>query len=166
MPLTTYTTYAEVRSALGVSATEVNDTVLAQEQWATLLDEDLYAVAEGLPAYFAVVTAIDPGSRTTRQTRFLNMARLFAATAAAKNMLASLPLFSVTRLADGRAEFERANDAYKDVRDSVLGLYASLKAKLAALYAELNPGSPVFAETAVTMVANIPLGIDPITATS
>lgn len=165
MALTTYTTYAEVRSVLGVSATDINDTVLAQSSWAVLLDENLLEVSDVVSVQYGLIAAIAEGSRTATQQRFYNMVRLYASVAVAKELLTSLPMFSVQRLTDGKAEFDRFADAYKDVREYVLGLYKSLKIKLAALTLAIQPNATVYSATTVTMVAGVTLATDPVTTT-
>jgi hypothetical protein len=165
MALLTYTTYAEVRSVLGVSATDINDTVLAQPQWSTLLDEALIDVSASVSTLYATIAGTAEGSRTANQQRFYNMARLYASVAVAKELLTSLPMFSVQRLADGKAEFDRFADAYKDVREYVLGLFKSLKIKLAAMTLVLEPTAIVYSAATLTMVVGVPLGTDPVTTT-
>ena len=165
MPLTTYTTYAEVRAVLGVSATDINDTVLGQASWSTLLDEELVEVSTSVSTLFTAIAAIAVNSRTSAQQRFYNMARLYSSVAVAKQLLVSLPMFAIQRLTDGKAEFGRFTDVYKDVRDYVLGLYKSLKIKLAAMTLALAPTAIVYSPVTALVTVAEPLGTDPVTNT-
>lgn len=165
MPITTYTTYAEVRAVLGVTATDINDTVLAQPMWSVLLDENLSDVSSAVPTLYTTISAIPEIDRTSAQTRYYNLAKLFASVAMAKELLTSLPMFAVQRLTDGKAEWDRFADAYKDVRDYVLGLYKSLKVKLAAMTLALEPTAVVYSAVTSLFTVGVPIGIDPVTAT-
>ena len=165
MPLTTYTTYAEVRAVLGVSATDINDTVLGQASWSTLLDEELVEVSTSVSTLFTTIAAIAVNSRTSAQQRFYNMARLYSSVAVAKQLLVSLPMFAIQTLTDGKAQFGRFTDAYKDVRDYVLGLYKSLKIKLAAMTLALVPTAIVYSPVTALVTVAEPLGTDPVTNT-
>ena len=165
MAITTYTTYAEVRGMLGVSATDINDTVLAQSSWSTLLDEALLDVSSVTSSLYATIALIAEGSRTATQQRYYNMVRLYASVAVAKELLTSLPMFSTQRLTDGKAEFDRFADAYKDVRDSILGLLPALRTKLVAMVKVLDPAATTYSPVAATFTSNVALGTDPVTTT-
>jgi hypothetical protein len=47
--LTEYTTYEDVRAALGVSSEEIDDATLGLDTFLTLLEEDLRAVNSAVP---------------------------------------------------------------------------------------------------------------------
>lgn len=161
MSLTTYTTYNEVRAVLGVSMTELPDTILSQPIYSTLLDLALEDVNVNIPAHFATVSALPTPS--SAQNRFLDLVKLYAPYSTAKELLVSLPLFSVQSLTDGRAEFTRQNDVFEDVRDGVESALLSLRARLSASYAGLTVTSATIRPTLVMTVASA-LGFDPVKA--
>jgi hypothetical protein len=163
MALLQYTTYEELRAVLGVSATELPDLTLAQPQFGTVLTMELQDISTSVASLYTTISAIPEVSRTANQQWFYDLTRLTAAYAIASNLLISLPLFSVSRLTDGRAEFERQKDIFADVRDAVNGMYAKLKARLAALVLVLEPTATVFSEVTQVYTASIGLGTDPVT---
>jgi hypothetical protein len=166
MALIDFTTYAEVRAVLGVSATELPDSVISQPQWALTLQLALEDVSLNLPTLYTTVSAIPSVSRTSTQQRFYDLVRLFASYSVAKDLLTSLPPFSVQRLADGRAEFNRFADAFKDVKEGVLGMFQNLRLRLAKQYQVLAPADTVYTQVTEVWTDSATLGTDPVTATS
>ena len=165
MPLTTYTTYDEVRAALGVSKTELPDTVVSLTQWDTLTVIGLEDVNLGIPAFYAIVSAIASNARSTAEQRFYDLTRLYACYNLAQTLLVSLPMFSVKRLTDGRAEFDRQSDIYADVRDGVRGMQSMLRLKLSASFVILSPGAILFNSGNFDRTVSTGLAIDPVTNT-
>lgn len=166
MALTDFTTYDEVRAALGVSSTELTDSVLAQAQWAFQGLLDLEDINSALPDMYTTISGIAQGSRTTAQQRYFDLTRIFMTYAIAKSLLGALPLFSVQKLTDGKAEFDRFADAYKDVADAILGMFNSLRYRLGAAYQALVPGATVDTAYTSTFTIAVGLGTDPVTATA
>lgn len=162
MPITTYTTYEEVRAVLGVSSTELTDATLAlsiYDTGATLALEDIH---ENLPTDFATVSALL--SKTAQEKRFVDLVKLYVPYQIAKQLLVSLPLFSVQRLTDGRAEFQRQTDVFADVRDGVDAGLTSLRYRLAAVYKVLYPLNDVTTSApTLTMVMSTGLAVNPVT---
>jgi hypothetical protein len=163
MALTTYTTYDEVRAALGVSKTELPDTVLSLTQWDTLTVIGLEDVHTGIPTLYGTISALPTISRSTTEQRFYDLTRLYACYELAQTLLVSLPLFAVRRLTDGRAEFDRQPDVYEDVREGVRGMHNMLKVKLSATYVALAPGETAYSTLAFSRTLSVGLGIDPVT---
>lgn len=162
MSLLTYTTYAEVRSVLGVSSTELTDETLAQSIYAmqaTLGLEDIHA---DIPANFATVSALP--SKTAQQQRFLDLVKLYVPYQTAKTLLVSLPLFAVKQLSDGRAEFQRQAEVFADLKDGIDSAVMSLKYRLAATFTALYPSTPATTSTTtVLQVISTGLAVDPVT---
>lgn len=164
MALTDYTTYAEIRGALGVSTTELPDSTLTQDQWATLLILNLEDVAAELPTLYGTISALPSGSRTTQQQRLYDLVRLFASYTTANTLLTSLSMFGVARLTDGRAEFQRVTDPFSDTRIGVTSMLAAIRKKLIAAYLALVPNGVVDTGSSVfTIAASIGLAVDPVT---
>jgi len=160
MSLLLYTSYNEVRAVLGVSITELPDTVLSGSIYGTLLTLALEDINVSIPAYFVTVSALP--SPTTSQTRFLDLVRLISPYSTAKELLTSLPLFAVQSIGDGRAQFTRQTDVFADVRDGVDAALMSLRTRLLASYAGLTATSITVRPNLVMTVASA-LGFDPVT---
>lgn len=163
MALTTYTTYDEVRATLGVSKTELADTVLSLTQWDMLVTLGLEDVNLDIPTLYATVAALPTISRSSTEQRFYDLTRLYACYALALNLLVSLPMFSVKSLTDGRAEFDRQNDVHKDVREGVTATHSIIRLKLSASYVALTPGETAYAAVVFDRTLSTGLGIDPVT---
>jgi len=134
--LTDYTTYDEIRAVLGVSTDELEDEVLALPLYASHLQGELEDVALALPSAYIAVITIPEASRTDVQQRFALATALFSAYAVAKQLSASLPLFSPKDITEGKASVARfGNDPYKVVIAAVQKDYDRLRMRLNAAYA-------------------------------
>lgn len=163
MPILDYTTYSEIRATLGVSATELPDTVLSQEQWALFLNLALSDVHNDLASTYATISALPSNSRSTSQQRLYELVRLFASYTTANTLLTSLTMFGVERLTDGRAEFQRVADPYSDTREGVVATLETIRKRLVAAYNVLAPGAITEVSAVFTMTAAIGLAVDPVT---
>lgn len=163
MTILDYTTYEEVRAVLGVSATELPDLTMAQTQHNLLLTIDLEDVNSGIPDLYTTVSALPEISRSTAQKRFYELTRLFASYTIARNLLTSLPLFSVARLTDGRAEFQRQPDIFADVREGVEAMFNTLRIKLSTIYVVLTPAEALYTSGVFSYATSTGLGTDPVT---
>lgn len=142
MPLTDYTTYAEVRAALGTNDEEIEDVTLALPMYELGLVADLEDVSAALPADYTAVAAIDEASRTAVQKAFYEAVRLFAPYSVAGQLASSLPLFSPKQVTDGKAGFSRyADSPYKQAIDNAKKLFDRYRTRLADKYAGLSSGS-------------------------
>jgi hypothetical protein len=164
--LTDYSSYQEIRSILGVSATELPDDVLNQPSYSTLLLLALEDVSVNIPTVYATVAALPELSRTAAQQRFYLLARLFASYTLSLTATASMPLFAVTQLSDGRAEFQRQDNSYKDVIDAIKGMHGSIKEKLALAYSVLYPLDTLYTQSSFDFMVASTLGTDPVTTTT
>jgi hypothetical protein len=164
MPLTDYCTYSEVRATLGVSTTELTDATLSSTMYVTLVTLALEDVHTNIPTEFAAVSALSSGSRTAQQARFYDLVKLYAPYALAKELLVSLPLFSVQRLTDGKAEFQRQSDIFQDTKDGIDSALVALRYRLAAAYETLHAGS---INTRTRLITSLSAGLatDPVTNT-
>lgn len=161
MAISDYCTQAEVRAALGVSATELPDATFLMESWSTMLTLDLEDVALDLPTQYATIAAL--GSRTSAQQRFYLLTRLFAVYSIARSAVSTLPMFGVSRLTDGKAEFQRIVADYKDIVESVEGMYGTVKLKLSAAFVVLNPLEVAYATPTNDMLSYTGIAVSPIT---
>lgn len=165
MAITTYTTPEQVRSALGLSKTEITDTVLAEEQWDTLLSLDLESLSASLQASYATIAAIAEGSRTAAEAKVYRLTRLFATLSVAKSLTPAVNMFSVKSLTDGKASFDRQEDVQKGLFEGLLAQYANIRAALIAAYVAYLPGAAVVAIPSFVVTAAVGLATDPVTTT-
>ena len=74
-------------------------------------------------------------------------------------------MFSVKSLTDGRAEFQRQTDVWKDTKDGILAQLNSMRYRLAAIYQGLYPGNAVVSSVSLSMLKAVGLAVDPVTGT-
>ena len=161
--LTDYTTYNDIRSALGVSVDEIDDATLALETHDNHLQFELEEVNANLASAYATVAAITPTSRTAPQSKLYRATRLFATLAVANSLAGSLPMFGPKDISDGKATVSRFADApYKAVIKSVQGQYGINRDRVKQAYAELSSSSS--AVTARSYISAARPVIDPVTS--
>lgn len=140
MALLTYTTYDDIRAALGVSSDEIEDATLSLALYELNLISEFEDIDLTLESTYATVSALS--SRTEVQERFLQATRLFSTYAVAYQATTSLPLFSPKDISDGKAVVSRyADSPYKEVIKKVEQLYGKYKSRLEAALAANNAGS-------------------------
>lgn len=159
MPFVDYTTPAEVRSLLGAGSKEVTDDVISTNTNLTRILESLDALDPTAAAiYFAARDAEPP---TTDQARYILLIQSFSSYVAAVNMVPALPNLIAKRITDGKSEIERHNpyeSLLPDLEKTLAWLRTRIQRQLRALNGQPEPGA-----APRRMVANVPLGIDPIT---
>lgn len=140
--LTDYTTYDDVRSALGVSSDELANETLDLETWDNHLQFELEDINASLPDTYATISATSSASRTAAQAKLYRATRLFSTLALANTLAASLPMFGPKDISDGKASVSRFADApYKAVVSSVKMQYEKARDRLKDAWAELNASS-------------------------
>lgn len=157
-----FVTDDEVRAALGVSITELPAKVLNLATYPIIIEMALDDIHTSLRADYDTVLALP--SPTAAQHRFLDATKMFALYALANHLLATLPMFSVKSLTDGRASFDRQVDAYKDTKEAVSAMYVSLRYRLSAAYQILYPANTLPSATE-SLIKAIGLGTNPVTGT-
>jgi hypothetical protein len=139
--ITTYTTYAEIRSALGVGPEELADETIALPLYEHALDEELYSIDLNLPTTFQAIADLDQSSWTVAQARFYGAVCMFAVYAVAVK-LSGLPLFAPKDITDGKASVSRdAGAPHKLVMDRCQKEYDRLRALVFSTLAGLSSGS-------------------------
>lgn len=128
--LTEYTTYDDIRAALGVSSDDLGDETLGLNLYENLLQGELEDVALTLPATYASTLAV--ASPTDVQTRFLQAASVFATFAVAKQLTTSLPMFAARQVTDSKAGVTRFDNPYVETIKAVSREYEKARARLAA----------------------------------
>lgn len=160
--LTDYTTYEDVRSALGVSTDELEDTALALETWDNHLRFELEDIGKTLPDAYATVKAVPEASRTDEQARLYRATRLFATLAVANALAAALPMLAPKSLTDGKAAVSRFSDApYKETVMRVKEQYNVAQNRLRQAWAASNASS--FTSTPRTYLGVANPTTDPVT---
>ena len=161
MTLATYTTPAEVRAVLGVSTTELPDAVVNLPIYETGLELALEDVASTLQALYVAALAVLPADRTTTETKLIKLVGLYSAYIIARDMLTSLSQFTVSRLTDGKAEFQRY-DGFDEVREGVNAMLHTLRTKLTALLVAIGV-TDVVAPSPFRHIGVVALNKDPVT---
>jgi hypothetical protein len=159
--LTAYSTYHDIRAALGVSDEELDDATLSLQLFEDHLIADLDDIALNLRDVFSTVS--NESSPTAAQTRFLSYVRLYSTYSVAKVLTTSLPLFSPKSVADGKAQLTRYENPYKDTVAAVAREYERWRSRLQAAFNELG-GSGTTLTPRSYMSVVVP-GTDPITNT-
>ena len=142
--ITQYTTYGDVRGALGVTEDDIEDTTLSLTLYADHLQTELEDVDLDLIELWESVKA--QPSPTAVQTRFLKAARLFATYAVAKHLTGSLPMFAARQVGDGKAVVQRFDTPYRDTVKRVGEQYDNARNRLKRALGDLN----VVTSTSVT----------------
>lgn len=161
MFVTDYTTFPEIRAALGVADDEIEDETLDLTLYADTLQIELEDIHINLPTTYETVKAL--GSQTDDQKRFLQAAHLFATYAVARQLTSSLPLFSPEQITDGKAVMRRNQDSpYQKVTDAVLREYTRFRNRLDQMFSVINSSSST-TSVAKTYFGVIAPDVDPIT---
>jgi len=160
MTLTDFTSYADIRAVLGVAPEEIEDTTLALPLYYKELQFLLGDIEPTLEATYG--TLLSQPSCTPQEQKVVDVLQVFSAYAVAKSLLTSLPLFSPQRVQDGRAEQQRFNDPFQDLRDGVDSSYLSLLARLKSALEGIGL-SPTAAVTRSYFTTST-LATDPVTA--
>ena len=159
--LTDYTSYDEIRAALGVSDEELEDATLALAMYEQDLLLDLEEIHDTIPTAYNALS----GALSADQLRFQRCVQVFSTYAVARHLLTGLPLFAPKRVQDGRAEQERVNDPYADTRVGVQGMYTRLRTKLAAAFNTLFPAETATPPVTPIYAVGVGLALDPVTNT-
>lgn len=160
--LNDYLDYQEVRAVLGLTSTELPDSVLTLPMYETFLALQLEDIGADLPTEYLEILALPSESRSTTQARFFDLTRLFSAYATAKELLTSLPMLGVQKLSDGRAEFTRQSEQWESIVDGVDAAYSTLRERLGLAYKVLVPTASVPTSTTFTMTSAVGM-TDPVT---
>jgi len=134
--LVDFTSFEDIRAALGVSAEEIKDATLSLPLYVNRLRMDLESVSASTLTLHATLANVQPASQTEQQARFEIALQLFATYSVAKHLTISLPLFSPREITDGKASLSRyAQDPYRATIARVESEYDTLRQNLAAALA-------------------------------
>lgn len=157
--LTLYTTYADVRAALGVDDDELSDATLCLQLYADTLDADLRDVGAGVASTYATVSAL--ASPSADQSWFLTCVRSFSTYAVARALLPALPSFAPQSIEDGKARVQRFDTPYREKSKAIGEEFGRWQSRLEAAFTGIGQASnPTPARGYMSVVTP---GSDPIT---
>ena len=157
--ITDFTTYADVRAALGVSDEDIEDETLALGLYSDSLQVEMDDIGFTLvETYVATKAVITPSAV---QARFMQAVRLFSTFAVAKQLTAALPLFAAKQVGDGKASVQRFDNPYKDTIKQVNEQYDRARRRLVQVFGELGTASS--GEVKKIFLAVAAPSIDPVT---
>lgn len=146
MNLADFTTFDEVRAALGVSNDELEDSTLALEVYSANLEEDLFDVHPELVQSVTTIKVVPEPQRTALQSRFLRLVGLFSTYSVAKQAGVALPMFGPRSLGDGKATMSRfSSDPYKETLKRLEEQFNLTRKRLVAAFEALNAAQTVTA---------------------
>lgn len=159
MALIAYTTYDDVRAALGVTDEELEDTTLALTTYEDALISEFEDISLTLKS--TLDATLVKATPTEDEKRFLRYARLFSAYTVAKLLTASLPMFGPKTITDGKAKIDRFNDPYRDTIKDVAAQYDKWRSRLSAAFTALGQSSST--PTARVYMSTVSPASDPVT---
>jgi hypothetical protein len=136
--ITDYTTYADIRMALGLTSRELTDAQLAVESLELEFLDDLVRLGAAVDSTsnvvsnYATVYASSPAAGTAGR-KFVSAVRVFAKSAVAFYLLEALPGLVPTYFTDSKAGVKKdLTSTFKDVPTN----YYRRRSRLQTLYAE------------------------------
>lgn len=161
LPLSAYTTSAEVRALLGVTSKELKDEQLALPMYRRLLSTELDELDPQLEADYEALANLPSPDAT--QEKFKDLVQLYSSYAIALHLVPSLEQFAPQKITDGRAEVQRSESDLKTLISGLEYGEQRLRTKLLDVYKILNPGNNVETEILpFTMVIGSTLPVDPV----
>lgn len=163
MSLTTYCSYDEVRSALGVNDLELPDRVLGLPVYEMGLVREISRLSTSLNAAFSSVAAKTPATRTVAEKALYDAMRLFSVYTVAKQVGVSLPTFAPKDVSDGKASVSRfAGEPFKATLEAIDEYLAAYKVDLKAAFDAFN-GATATAAPVLAGVLAAQRSYDPVT---
>lgn len=155
------TATADIRSALGVSAKELPDTVLQNPIYMTMLLEGLADIHMSLYADFVIAAAA--ANPTDLQERFVSLTQAFSAYHIAMQCLPAIDMIAPQTIKDARSELTRQDNASAQLKKDLAASLAFFRARLRTVYAAINPEATVPLATERIYALAAGLGTDPVT---
>jgi hypothetical protein len=161
----------DIRALLGVSVKELKDETILLPVYAVQLETQLESLYTGIPDVFEALKAkkqlneTDPDNNpplTKLERKIYGLTQVYSCYAAAMLLAPSLPIFGMRKIGDGKAEQERVQTAFDEIKGELLNAMTALGdellEKLEEYGEEIPTTTPVFYQTAVAE-----LGTDPVT---
>lgn len=168
MELLNFTTYAEVRSMLGVSAKELADAVLELPHWMLATEQEVLDIDSGggaVLSQYALVKAKDETAMSANELQFFKVTRLYVLYSVSWQLLQSADSFSPQDITDGKAAIKRLADRFDKLRPAIEGGMQRLKERLKDALQILAPGAAIVVVPERRMFLSTGLGTDPVTGT-
>lgn len=136
MSLQLYTTFADIRSILGVTTEELPDSDLELESYLFGLQNGLDSIGSTLEAeYITASSAVSAGTETSAQKLLYRATRMYATAEVSLAVAYSLPMRAQKSITDGKAGLSRFTDSpFRDTLENLKGLVASAKSALEAAF--------------------------------
>src|SRR6185369_7337201 len=149
--LTQYTSYDEIRAALGVAEEEIPDDVLSLPKYELELGFELDELAPDadptLNAHFlTLIDSVATPSPSVDQTRYVSIMKVYATYSVARQLLKTLPMFAPQGIRDAKTGVDRIADPYAQTLAGVASFYEQMRTRLLAAYLELFPSATVEAD--------------------
>ena len=133
LTLTDFTSAGEVRTLLGLTDEELEDSQVESDLCAMHLARELQAVAPAIEMDFLDLKGL---SLEDEERAFSDAVRLFAAHSVATLLAGALPLLAPKTVTDGKASYNRFAEApFKTVMDTVNRGYLRARRELQTTYA-------------------------------
>jgi len=165
--LTSYTSFDEVRSAIGVAEEEITDDVLSQTIFELVLGFDLGDIGIFVPTiqdhYLALIDTVATPAPSVDEGRFISILRVYATYVVARHLLRTLEMFAPQTIKDAKTELARVADPYADVKAGVEVFYQQMRARLLAAYLVLFPSATPNNAVSFSPLLAVGLGVDPVT---
>lgn len=160
MALTSYTSYADIRAALGVSEKDLADQTLALPLYSNHLAVAMARLAPGLATQ--VDAALAASAPTDPQKQLRVFAQLYATSEVARFAAGRMPMFAPQQVSDGKASMARFGDSpYKQLLATLELEVAQHAEALAATFREITATARVQRAPRTLMATST--GYDPVT---
>lgn len=139
MALTKYCAYDEVRAALGVNNSELQDAVIALPIYEIGLVRELGKVSASLPAAFLAAADTPAEGRPAATQSFIDAVHMFSAYSVAKQTGVSLATFAPKDVTDGKATISRfSGQPYEQTMVRVAEALADARSALVDAFAAFS----------------------------
>lgn len=164
MALSEFTTFGDVRAALGVTSDELEDATLSLRLYDFSLRADLDSInSELINTFRSIAAETNP---TDDEIKLQEMVQLFSTYSVAKHLTTSLPMFSFKEVTDGKASDTRSSESYLATIELVGRLYDQYRTELVRRLSTVLTGSPSVSAPALRSYVLVGLpSRDPVTGT-
>lgn len=165
MSLAKYTSYDEIRAILSLTEAELEDSTLALQLYETQLQELFYEIDEELLTQYDAIERIGVSSRTRKQQRFFNLAQAFSSYGVCNMLLESLPLLTVKKEQDARAQYEHFDAPFEDIASAVKAGFSTSRSRLIAAFNDLGATQLTTGSKTWSITGTAGIALDPVTNT-
>lgn len=159
MALTQYTSYNDIRAAVGVSTDELEDGTLALQLYENTLLLDLADISPDLKQDY-LDAADDPSSVNLA---FRSAVQIFATYSVARALIPALPLMVPQGITDGKAGISRfSGNPFVTTAQTLRESFDRFRKALADAYTDYSNGSATDAEDITYLIVASP-DTDPVT---